>query len=34
MVRQAIACDDPVVFLEPKRRYWDKADLGEVLTAG
>jgi pyruvate dehydrogenase E1 component beta subunit len=24
MVRQAIACDDPVVFLEPKRRYWDK----------
>jgi len=24
LVRQAVACDDPVVFLEPKRRYWDK----------
>jgi pyruvate dehydrogenase E1 component beta subunit len=24
MVQQAIASDDPVVFLEPKRRYWDK----------
>ena len=31
MVQQAIACDDPVVFLEPKRRYWDKADLDEAL---
>ncbi|GAB3206610.1 alpha-ketoacid dehydrogenase subunit beta [Marinactinospora thermotolerans] len=27
MVQQAIACDDPVVFFEPKRRYWDKADV-------
>lgn len=24
MIRQAIALDDPVVFLEPKRRYWDR----------
>jgi 2-oxoisovalerate dehydrogenase E1 component beta subunit len=24
MVQQAIAADDPVVLLEPKRRYWDK----------
>jgi pyruvate dehydrogenase E1 component beta subunit len=27
MVRQAIASDDPIVFLEPKRRYWEKADV-------
>jgi pyruvate dehydrogenase E1 component beta subunit len=27
MVQQAIACDDPVVFFEPKRRYWDKGDV-------
>jgi 2-oxoisovalerate dehydrogenase E1 component subunit beta len=32
MIQQAIACDDPVIFYEPKRRYWDKADviLGSV----
>lgn len=30
MLREAIACDDPVIFLEPKRRYWDKAELGPV----
>ncbi|HUW15961.1 MAG TPA: alpha-ketoacid dehydrogenase subunit beta [Actinomycetes bacterium] len=33
MIQQAIACDDPVVFLEPKRRYWDKADLDESGSA-
>lgn len=27
LVRQAIALDDPVIFFEPKRRYWDKADV-------
>jgi 2-oxoisovalerate dehydrogenase E1 component beta subunit len=27
MIRQAIASDDPVIFLEPKRRYWEKADF-------
>lgn len=29
-IQQAIACDDPVVYLEPKRRYWEKGavDLG------
>ena len=27
MVQQAVACDDPVIFLEPKRRYWDKAEV-------
>ncbi|WP_031512790.1 alpha-ketoacid dehydrogenase subunit beta [Streptomyces sp. NRRL F-5123] len=29
MLQQAIECDDPVIFFEPKRRYWDK---GEVNT--
>jgi 2-oxoisovalerate dehydrogenase E1 component beta subunit len=27
MTRQAIACDDPVIILEPKRRYWLKGDV-------
>ncbi|MGV9615234.1 alpha-ketoacid dehydrogenase subunit beta [Nocardia xishanensis] len=27
LVRQAIALDDPVVFFEPKRRYWDKVEV-------
>jgi len=31
MVQQAIASDDPVVFLEPKRRYWDKADVDDTV---
>jgi pyruvate dehydrogenase E1 component beta subunit len=31
MIQQAIACDDPVVILEPKRRYWDKADIDESV---
>jgi 2-oxoisovalerate dehydrogenase E1 component beta subunit len=25
LIQQAIFCDDPVIFLEPKRQYWDKA---------
>ncbi|WP_326689169.1 alpha-ketoacid dehydrogenase subunit beta [Streptomyces sp. NBC_01795] len=29
MMQQAIESDDPVIFFEPKRRYWDK---GEVDT--
>jgi 2-oxoisovalerate dehydrogenase E1 component beta subunit len=29
MIQQAIAVDDPVIFFEPKRRYWEK---GEVDT--
>ena len=33
MIQQAIACDDPVIFLEPKRQYHaDKADLDESAT--
>jgi 2-oxoisovalerate dehydrogenase E1 component beta subunit len=31
MIQQSINSDDPVIFFEPKRRYWDK---GEVDTAG
>jgi 2-oxoisovalerate dehydrogenase E1 component beta subunit len=31
MIQQAIASDDPIVFFEPKRRYWEK---GEVDTSG
>ncbi len=31
MLQQAIDSDDPVIFFEPKRRYWDK---GEVDTDG
>ena len=27
MIRQAIAHPDPILFLEPKRRYWDKAEV-------
>jgi pyruvate dehydrogenase E1 component beta subunit len=27
MLRQAIECDDPVLFFEPKRRYHEKAEL-------
>ncbi|AKH83548.1 2-oxoisovalerate dehydrogenase [Streptomyces sp. CNQ-509] len=30
MLQQAIHSDDPVIFFEPKRRYWDK---GEVNTS-
>jgi pyruvate dehydrogenase E1 component beta subunit len=29
MIQQAIALDDPVVFFEPKRRYWEKAEVTE-----
>ncbi|MGH3979294.1 MAG: alpha-ketoacid dehydrogenase subunit beta [Pseudonocardiaceae bacterium] len=27
MIQQAISSDDPVIFFEPKRRYWEKAEL-------
>ncbi|MCL1869122.1 MAG: alpha-ketoacid dehydrogenase subunit beta [Promicromonosporaceae bacterium] len=36
MLRQAIACDDPVIFFEPKRRYYAKGDVdtdGALATA-
>ncbi|MVA74773.1 alpha-ketoacid dehydrogenase subunit beta [Auraticoccus sp. F435] len=32
MIQQAIASDDPVVFLEPKRRYHDKGEVDESAS--
>lgn len=32
MLREAIAMDDPVIFLEPKRRYWTKDDVELPVT--
>jgi len=33
MLRQAIDCDDPVIFFEPKRRYHEKADIDLTTPA-
>jgi pyruvate dehydrogenase E1 component beta subunit len=33
MIQQAIASDDPIVFLEPKRRYWEKGDVDTAAPA-
>jgi pyruvate dehydrogenase E1 component beta subunit len=27
MIQQSVRSDDPVIFFEPKRRYWDKAEV-------
>ncbi len=27
MIQQAIASDDPIVFMEPKRRYWESSEV-------
>ncbi|ROP44805.1 alpha-ketoacid dehydrogenase subunit beta [Pseudokineococcus lusitanus] len=32
MIQQAVESPDPVVFLEPKRHYWDKAELDTAAT--
>ncbi|MCW2673787.1 MAG: transketolase, central region [Frankiales bacterium] len=32
MIQQAIASNDPVVFFEPKRRYWEKAEVDTEAT--
>src|ERR1044071_8375438 len=32
MIQQAIDCDDPVLFLEPKRRYWEKGEVAGSLA--
>ena len=29
MIQQAIASDDPIMFLEPKRRYHERAEVDE-----
>jgi pyruvate dehydrogenase E1 component beta subunit len=34
MIQQAIASPDPVIFFEPKRRYWDKADVDVDAAPG
>lgn len=34
MLRQAIDCDDPVIFFEPKRRYWDKGEVDTEAIPG
>jgi pyruvate dehydrogenase E1 component beta subunit len=33
MIQQAIASPDPVLYFEPKSRYWDKADLDVDVPA-
>jgi pyruvate dehydrogenase E1 component beta subunit len=30
MIQQSISSDDPVIFFEPKRRYWDKGEVDTV----
>ncbi|WP_443053920.1 alpha-ketoacid dehydrogenase subunit beta [Streptomyces sp. IBSBF 2435] len=34
MLQQAIECDDPVIFFEPKRRYWDKGEVDVSALPG
>jgi pyruvate dehydrogenase E1 component beta subunit len=30
MIQQSVLSDDPVIFFEPKRRYWDKSEVDTV----
>ncbi|MEU3598889.1 alpha-ketoacid dehydrogenase subunit beta [Streptomyces sp. NPDC006798] len=34
MLQQAIQSDDPVIFFEPKRRYWDKGEVDTEAIPG
>jgi 2-oxoisovalerate dehydrogenase E1 component beta subunit len=34
MIQQAIASDDPIVFFEPKRRYWEKGEIDQGVPGG
>ncbi|MCH0540427.1 alpha-ketoacid dehydrogenase subunit beta [Streptomyces sp. MUM 203J] len=34
MLQQAIQSDDPVIFFEPKRRYWDKGEVDPDAIPG
>ncbi|MFD5828960.1 alpha-ketoacid dehydrogenase subunit beta [Lentzea sp. NPDC060358] len=34
MIQQAIDCDDPVLFFEPKRRYYEKGEVDTTATPG
>jgi 2-oxoisovalerate dehydrogenase E1 component beta subunit len=34
MIQQAIASDDPIVFFEPKRRYWEKGEVSTEVDLG
>lgn len=34
MMQQAIQSDDPVIFFEPKRRYWDKSEVNREAIPG
>ncbi len=34
MLQQAIASDDPVLFFEPKRRYWEKGEVDLTAEPG
>jgi pyruvate dehydrogenase E1 component beta subunit len=32
MIQQAIASDDPIIFFEPKRRYWEKGSVDTSVS--
>ncbi|WP_417564051.1 alpha-ketoacid dehydrogenase subunit beta [Microbacterium sp.] len=33
MIQEAIASDDPVIFLEPKAKYWQKGEVDQAASA-